>query len=83
MKKLQVQEPSGTWLWLNTPPVAWGTQHRSLGPKVVEGYRAAEMPLDHIGYPVPLFNDEQIAAWKDGTLDRETAKPRTAPEFDE
>lgn len=69
--------------WLNTLPVGWGTAHRSLGPEVVESYRAANLSLDYIGYPAPLFNDEQIAAWKDGTLDRETAKPRTAPELDE
>lgn len=69
--------------WLTVPPKAWGYKHRSLGPDVAGSYRAASLPIDYIGYPVPLFNDEQIAAWKDGTLDRETAKPRTAPEFEE
>lgn len=67
--------------WLNTPPAAWGFK-RAIGPDTHASYNYANH-LEHIGYPVPLFNDEQIAAWKDGTLDRETAKPRTAPEFDE
>lgn len=67
--------------WLNTPPAAWGFK-RAIGPDTHASYNHANH-LEYIGWPVPLFNDEQIAAWKAGTLDRDTAKPRTAPEFDE